>query len=131
MITVTLTPPPDPGPTRNDPDNFRARADARVDWESNFHLPEMIQMTAEFNASFDVINASYNVSQSALAAVNFKGTWADLTGAVTVPAAVKHDSKYWMLLEDLADVTAEEPGVSAKWEQILDHQTPLKKSFSL
>lgn len=52
------------------------------------------------------------------AAVNFKGEWNTLTGALNMPATVFHSSYYWVLLNNLADVTASEPGVSADWELV-------------
>lgn len=42
--------------------------------------------------------------------VNFKGNWADLTGALTMPAMVYHKGEYWNLTKNLADVTTSEPG---------------------
>ena len=56
---------------------------------------------------------------TALASANFKGAWSGLTGALLVPASVSHDGSYWILEENVADVTAEEPGVSDKWGKIL------------
>jgi len=49
------------------------------------------------------------------AAFNFLGLWVDQAGALAVPASVYHDDKQWQLLEDLADVTASEPGVDPEW----------------
>lgn len=46
---------------------------------------------------------------------NFKGEWGDLSGALNVPASVYHSGGFWQLLNDLADVTLSEPGVSADW----------------
>jgi hypothetical protein len=54
----------------------------------------------------------------AAAAANFKGNWSAQAGAAAVPYSVYHSSKYWMLLEDLADVTAKEPGVDPEWAEI-------------
>lgn len=54
----------------------------------------------------------------ALASANFLGSWSALTGAATVPSSVLHNSAYWMLLNNLADITLSEPGVSADWENI-------------
>ena len=51
-------------------------------------------------------------------AANFKGQWSTLTGAFNVPASVFHNDQYWQLLNDLADVTLSEPGVSADWAKI-------------
>lgn len=41
--------------------------------------------------------------------VNFKGNWADQTGAANVPYSVYHNGQYWNLLVNLADVTLSEP----------------------
>lgn len=59
-----------------------------------------------------------NADQSAsvaMASANFKGEWSGLTGALPKPASVAKDGRFWMLLNDLADVTAAVPGVSASW----------------
>ena len=49
---------------------------------------------------------------TAAASANFAGNWSDLTGALAMPASVWHDGKLWLLLTDLADVTASEPSPS-------------------
>lgn len=41
--------------------------------------------------------------------------WSDLTGAASVPLVTYHSSSYWVLLNNLADVTASEPGVTTDW----------------
>lgn len=52
-------------------------------------------------------------SASAFAsAANFKGRWSDATGAATVPSSYEHNGRIWLLLNDLADITAEEPSSS-------------------
>jgi hypothetical protein len=57
-----------------------------------------------------------NTLAAALASANFKGNWADLTGALDMPACVLHENQYWMLLDDLLDVTASEPdATNADW----------------
>lgn len=40
---------------------------------------------------------------------NFAGQWSGLTGALNIPASVRHNGNFWMLLSDVADVTATEP----------------------
>jgi hypothetical protein len=66
---------------------------------------------AEFSAD--------RADQSWLAASNFKGRWSDLTGSLAVPASVAHDGSYWMLLANVADVTATEPGPgNTDWQLI-------------
>lgn len=52
---------------------------------------------------------------AATSAANFKGAWATLSGALAIPASVSHSGVIWTLTESVADVTAEVPGVSAKW----------------
>ncbi|MFN3375245.1 MAG: hypothetical protein ACK40S_01660 [Burkholderiaceae bacterium] len=52
---------------------------------------------------------------TALAAANFKGNWSDLTGALNMPACVRHNGRFWVLLANLANVAAAQPGVSASW----------------
>jgi hypothetical protein len=48
-------------------------------------------------------------------AANLKGAWDDQTGAATKPYSVTHVGRIWVLLNNLADVTASEPGVTADW----------------
>lgn len=50
-----------------------------------------------------------------LAAMNFVGRWADQTGPATVPCSVHHADAIYILLEDVADITADEPGQTANW----------------
>jgi hypothetical protein len=51
----------------------------------------------------------------ALAASNFKGNWSTLTGALNMPACVRHAGRFWVLVANLANVTAATPGASANW----------------
>jgi len=57
------------------------------------------------------------------ALAEFKGRWADLTGALALPASVWHDDKYWVLLEDLANVTTYEPGVDTTYWGLVLHDS--------
>lgn len=50
--------------------------------------------------------------------VSFKGVWNMLTGALSLPASVLWENQNWQLLENVADVTLHEPGVSDKWRVI-------------
>jgi hypothetical protein len=54
----------------------------------------------------------------ALSAGNYIGVWASLTGAVTAGQSVAHDGVYWGALVNIADVTADEPGISSDWQEI-------------
>lgn len=51
----------------------------------------------------------------AAANANFAGQWSSLTGPLNIPATVFHNGVYWVLLNDLADVTLSEPGVTTDW----------------
>lgn len=52
---------------------------------------------------------------AAAGAANFRGLWSTLSGPLNKPASVKHNNRIWLLLNNLADVAASEPGVSADW----------------
>lgn len=70
--------------------------------------------TAAQQSALDATNAA----APALAAANFKGMWGDLTGPLSKPACVKHEGRFWMLLNNLVDVTTSEPGVTADWTSL-------------
>jgi len=59
-----------------------------------------------------------NAAAPALAAANFTGLWTEMSGPLNKPACVKHQGRFWMLLNDLADVATSEPGVSADWTSL-------------
>lgn len=58
------------------------------------------------------------MASAAEANANFKGRWAALAGALALPASVAHGGVTWQLLEPAANVAAEVPGVSAKWQAV-------------
>lgn len=59
--------------------------------------------------------ASEASAVTSMAGSNFKGDWAGLTGVLNKPASVAYAGRVWLLLDNLADVTAAVPGVSASW----------------
>ena len=67
---------------------------------------------SEASASADASLASAAVAQGVAA---YAGAWSSLTGAKSVPLSVDHEGAFWILVTATADVTADEPGVSAKW----------------
>lgn len=109
----------------NDPETFNTRADPffahfnTYDDEINTTIGEM--NTAVINVSNDRAAAeaaasdAQNAEASANAAANFKGLWSSLTGSLSTPASVKHNGEFWELLNNLADVTTSEPGISGDW----------------
>lgn len=116
MPIVPLTPlstPPDP----NDRSTFDARA-------YPFTVSQQT-MVSEFNANVSALNEAATAASGAIAASNYKGAWAALTGPLAIPATVVHNSSLYMLLESVADVTAEVPGVSAKWKALV--ASPLER----
>lgn len=115
-----------PAPQRTDPPAvFVPKADA--------HVASLDQFVTEINTFGDEVNATQgeiNTSESnaaasavsaaaseaaAVSAANFKGIWANLTGALSIPASLEHKGALYTLLNNLADVTASEPGVTADY----------------
>lgn len=121
---MAITPLPTP-PSREDPNNFAERADALLAALVTF-VTECNATAADINA--DEISAAASASTAttkagdaaaardiAMAAVNYKGLWSSLSGALNIPASVVHSNNIWMLTQSVANVAAETPGVSSKW----------------
>ena len=124
MTITTITPLPDP-PDRKDPINFDDRADDFLGKLPNF-ATELNALAIELNnATIDAITASSQATSYANfaeASANFKGSWSSLSGAISRPASVYHNSKFWMLLPNsLANVATSQPGVSADWVEIKNY----------
>lgn len=63
----------------------------------------------------DAALAATAAAVAASGVANFKGAWNTLVGALAIPASVSYAGKLWTLTENVANVAAETPGVSAKW----------------
>lgn len=123
-------------PQRTDsPSDFSTKADAHV-----ASLPTLVTQlntyadeanstqtainTSESNASASATAAAGSSSTAQNAAVtaqglaNNRGAWSNLTGALNVPASVVHDGFTWLLLNNLSDVTASEPGSTNDWQKV-------------
>ncbi|HKK61238.1 MAG TPA: hypothetical protein VJ951_01680, partial [Bacteroidales bacterium] len=118
-----------PVPQTSDPENFDDRADTL--------FSELPTMVSEFNTSIGQINSTVegiNTSEAnvvshasdaetskdlAQAAANFVGKWSDQTGSASTGISVYHNSAFWALASNLADVTAKEPGIDTEWVQIV------------
>ena len=131
---TTITALPTPVPQRSDPTNFAARADLFLAALPTF-ATETNLVASEVNANastassqagiaVSAANAATDAASQALAAANFKGEWSTLTGALNKPACVKHNGRFWLLLNNLTNVTTSQPGVSADWTSI-DAGTPI------
>lgn len=59
--------------------------------------------------------AAATAADAAAGAANFAGLWPSLTGELKKPATVKNGGRFWLLLQDLADVTAHEPAEGPYW----------------
>lgn len=76
------------------------------------------------NSAASAISASNSLAstalqvQLALDAAQMKGNWSSLTGALNKPASVANGGKIWALLNNLADVTTSQPGVTTDWVDI-------------
>lgn len=123
---VAVTPPSLPLPDPGDRATFTARKLSILDWEVNQLAPDTLALA---NASYDnALDAQGSATAGAASAVaaaaseaaaaamaNFKGLWSTQTGPLNKPASVDHNGAFWALLNNLADVTTSQPGVSADW----------------
>lgn len=101
----------DPDPA--DQSTYGIRGRARWAWEVASLVPgaNLVAQQAYINAL-----ASAEAAEAALLNANFKGAWSGLSGVLNKPAVVSHAGSRWSLLNDLANVAASTPGVSADWE---------------
>lgn len=121
-MTITALPTP---PTRQDPVNFSARGDlfmsalpVFVD-EANALQVDVNAKSAAAASSATLASAKASDAAAArdivMAAVNYKGVWSSLSGALSIPASVLHNGVIWMLSQNVATVQSVTPGVSAVW----------------
>jgi len=107
---TTITTPPT-APSRADRSTHDARTDAWILWEETQLVPQINLIVGELSGISEVSTDVISMSE-------FKGYWSSLTGALAIPASVSHLGNFWALLESVADVTTEVPGVSVKWQKI-------------
>ena len=138
-ITITLDPPL----VTDDPATFDTKAFQYVQDQSAL-AGQINTIAGETDSNAAAASASASDAQAAaasaddveevvLSAANFKGQWSSLTGSLSVPSSVFHDGTYWQLLNNLADVTTSEPGVSGDWAAInaSTFWTPISTSQTL
>lgn len=133
LITGPLdTLPAAPDPATDSPSTFSTKAAAMV-LAIKTMVTQLITIISQINTVTTEVNTNTATASAAaaaaavsaaatsavaLAAANFKGTWATRTGAANVPYSVSHIGGFWMLLSNLADVTAKVPGTDAEWQRI-------------
>lgn len=118
MSTIAPTPVPALGTDLPDPSDrttYGTRGRALWDWEVNTLVPSINQLG---DAAYANALQSQESALVAVAAANFKGSWASLSGALAVPAAVWHSGRVWALMVGLSNVAASEPGVSGDWVDV-------------
>lgn len=70
-------------------------------------------------ASSNSASESLGYANQAASSANNLGSWSNLSGAYSPPVAAEHNGSAWQLLEPVALIENEEPGVSAKWKEII------------
>ena len=113
---MAITPLPPAPQITDDPATFNTKANAFVG-----ALPTFVTETNAVATQVDADAASAAIdaddaqaaSLAAVAAANYKGEWSSLTGALNIPASVSHNGAVWVLTQNLADVTTDEPGVGS------------------
>lgn len=133
MTTITeVIPSLGDVPTTADPASFDSRADTLLGtalpafrtsantWatQANVVAGEVNDHRVSSAASAAAAALAETGAEAASATANYKGAWALLTGALNIPASVSHNGQIWILESNLADVTTDEPGVSAVWTAI-------------
>lgn len=81
---------------------------------TNAATSETNAATSANNAATSETNAS-TYADNAASSANFKGNWSAQTGAANKPYSVYHSNRTWNLVNNLADVTTSEPGVTSDW----------------
>ena len=127
VVPVAITPAGLPLPDPSDRATFSARKLEQLRWANNeYSTGSKALADASYSNALDARDsataaggsaASANLAAANTAALaNFKGTWASQVGAINKPASVQHNGAFWALLNNLADVTASQPGVTADWQ---------------
>lgn len=127
MSDIGLPPQAPPVPSRRNDQQveFDIKTDAYLGWQETFRAwlasfrDWVIGVRTTTLDARDVAiaaaTASATAADAAAGAANFAGLWPSLTGELKKPATVKNGGRFWLLLQDLADVTAHEPAEGPYW----------------
>ena len=118
-ITQTITTlPTAPDPATMTPTEFSAAAAAYV-LAQKAMVPELNTWAGQVNTVGGEVNsnATSTAANAAVAAgiANYAEAYSSLSGAKTVPLSCDYLGAFWILVSNSADITADVPGVSAKW----------------
>lgn len=125
-VPVAIADPALPLADPADRATFTARKLEHLRWEKEVLSPGALALgTASYNNALDAQgsataalaskNSAATSEANAASVANLKGAWSSLTGAIAKPASVSHNGAIWGLLNNLADVTTSQPGVTADW----------------
>ena len=146
-ITQTITTYTDDVPDKDTmtPEEFDVAAQDWVDYQTDI-APEVNTWSGQANTLATTVNSDAASASSskddaesaaniALGVANLLGNWSAQTGTTAVPASVYHNDDIWILLTDLADITASEPSFTNSDYTIYPTDSTLnrisKKTFSL
>ena len=125
-VPPQIQPPALPLPSLADRVSYGPRRREWLRWEHEDLTPGVQAFAA--NAYNNAAWAAQMAAQAASAA-NYLGLWDDQTGAALAGVSVYHDDVFWVLLQDVPDITAEEPGVSIVWAQFDEASTAANTSY--
>ncbi len=125
---MSFTPPPGappaaaPIPSRrlDDQETFDSKTDTYLTWTEAFRtwlagfVIYLADLLPQLSAAVDTVGGymanALVAADAAKAAANFKGLWPGMVGELRTPASVKNNGRFWLLVRDVADVAASEPG---------------------
>lgn len=109
-----------PYPQQSDPANFADKAETWSAAQDGITTAMNLMGDYITEKATSATTSETNAAASAIiatAGANYAGSWSSLVGALNKPASVTHNNRYWLLLNNLADVTTSQPGVSADWQE--------------
>ncbi len=135
MSFPNLTPWPAAITPDDEPDDFSAKMYARIAAEAQ-NVDELNAAGAYIDSIIALVDADRIAAQEAVGdaeqqvalateqaeiagfTAHYVGQWASLVGALNMPAVVKHGGLFWLLVNNLVNVTTSEPGMTNDWTRI-------------
>lgn len=114
---------------------FDAQYEAFNTWEHDKLQPQANALATNVYNNAQEAKANADAAAAAAASAqsitNFKGNWADLTGALNMPATVLYANAYWLLTRNVANVAVEVPGVSTAWSPAIMDARPMANGYDV